>query len=143
MATTDRLKMRLAGIASLFSTLVPVTVFAIHSAIPTPLMKMQPGDLPTSSWAATLNKTMSSGLCKEGSHWRKCYEMSAVDCVQLIDSYTRGCTFGMMDKLPNTLTPTVAAMAGQQVGFCVGELFYKLSQHQLKDSPECQQKPKS
>lgn len=143
MATTDQFKMGLTGLAYLFAALLPVTTFAVHTAIPTPLMKIQPGDLPTVNWAATLNKTMSTGLCQESSHWRNCYEITAVDCVRLIDSFTKGCTSGMMNKLPSNLTPTVAALAGQQVGFCVGELFYKLSQHQVKDLPECQQKPKS
>lgn len=142
MATKNQVKMGWVSLAYLFSALFPMAVFAIHTTIPTPLMKMQPEDLPTINWAATLNKTMSTGLCQEGSHWRNCYNINAVDCVRLIDSFTRGCTAGMMNQLPNTLTPTVATLAGQQVGFCVGELFYKLSQHQLKDLPECQQKPK-
>jgi hypothetical protein len=142
MATTGQYpKSSLACLFFIFCAFFPLTAMSIHTAIPSPLLQSNPEDLPTTNWVATLNKTMHTGLCQDGTHWRKCYDMSAGECAELVQSLTIGCTTKMLDALPPTVTPTVASLAGQQVGFCVGELFYKLARERLKNTPECQKKP--
>lgn len=118
----------------------PLIAIAIHTAIPTPLLQINAGDLTLSNWANTLNQSMRGSLCQNGSHWRNCYEINTADCDDLIHSLTQGCTSKIILTLPPKLTPLVASLAGQQVGFCVGELFYKLSQDKLKPIAECQKK---
>lgn len=143
MATTNGSSIRkcLTGLFFSFCVFFPLTASGIHTAIPMPLLQSNAADLPAANWAHTLNKTMSVGLCQEGTHWRSCYTINANECAQLINTLTQSCTSKVLNTLPLTITPTVASLAGQQVGFCVGELFYKLAQPQLKATPECQQKP--
>ncbi len=131
------------GLFFVFCASFPLVAFGIHTAIPMPLLQSNPSDLLTANWVLTLNKTMGTGLCQEGTHWRSCYNINASECAQLMDSLTKGCTSRIMSTLPLTLTPAVASLAGEQVGFCVGELFYKLAQPKLKTTPECQKKPLS
>lgn len=116
----------------------PIRLTAMHTAIPTPLFQLNAHDLPVHNWVKTLNTSMSTGLCQAGSHWRNCYDMTSDQCIELIHSLTQGCTTRIIATLPSTLTPGVASLAGQQVGFCVGELFHQLAQDRLKSIPECQ-----
>lgn len=145
MVTTyvSKIRICLKGLFFVACVLSPLTALGIHTAIPMPLLQVNPSDLSAANWAHTLNKTMSAGLCQEGTHWRNCYDINAGECAQLINTLTQGCTNRILDTLPLTLTPTVATLGGQQVGFCVGELFYKLAQPKLKATPECQHKPAS
>lgn len=126
--------------------LQPLTALGIHTSIPTPLFQVQE-NMPSSTyvalsnWRINLNKNMSLVLCQPGTYWRNCYQVDDRECQELVNSITTACTTKMANFLPMTLTPTVAGLAGQQAGFCVGELFYKLSQHRLKSVPECQKQP--
>ena len=135
MTNTKTILLFVLGISFSFTTL------GIHTPIPTPLLQINANNLPTHNWASSLNNNMSTSLCQENSHWRKCYEIKTDACIQLINALTQGCTAKMLTILPQTLSPSVASLAGKQVGFCVGELFYQLAQDKLKSATDCQKKP--
>jgi hypothetical protein len=130
------------AIAGLFFILCffPLMATAIHMPIPMPLLQVNAQDLSLSSWQSSLNKTMGQELCQAGTYWDTCFDLKKAECTQLANSLVMGCTTKMRDALPPRLSPLVASLAGQQVGFCVGELFYKLAHHRLKSTPDCQQK---
>jgi hypothetical protein len=114
---------------------------AIHTPIPTPLLHHQPNDLSLTDWAYSLNKHLSETLCQENSHWRNCYDLEAKLCLQIMYTLSQGCTTKMQPFLPQKLNAPTATLAGRQVGFCVGELFYQLAQDKLKPQAACQKKP--
>ncbi len=129
-----------AGLIWIFCGFFPLIAQGAHTPIPMPLLQINTHDLALSVWQASLNKTMGKELCQTGTYWHTCFNLTTSECTELANSLVMGCTTKMTDILPLTLSPLVASLAGQQVGFCVGELFYKLGHHRLKSTPDCQHK---
>ncbi len=75
-------------------------------------------------WVAAMRTGLPVALCKSGSYFRACFEVSAEQCEQIALSATRTCLADLSPKIPETLVqPVDGTKWGKKVGACAGNAY--------------------
>jgi hypothetical protein len=89
-------------------------------------------------WTTQMGNLLPAAMCREGSYFRACFDISASDCHTTATATTATCLRQYTDQMPATLKqPEDGAHWGRLVGTCAGTLYDDELKAKARNETKC------